>query len=262
MQSSTQQGHAAEGPDLDVYSHGVTIKAWLQGDAITLQSLVRLLPEGDIRVVRDGDRYYLSSPQIDSPPAGERFYDAAYRLVDYVNGLSKVHEPMSRPVTLDGHFGDGDRQHVVVRVSAAAAYAWVPTPKITIGDAEASPPPSPGPQHARVALTNPRVQTVLSIIAQSDQLGWVDLYKVYELIKDEVPNQVLAMDGRITRTMIRRFTGSANHPGDQGQYLPEVRHAVGQGPGTQKRLSLPAARRFVRDWVMLWLDHLAKTPGS
>ena len=42
----------------------MTMKAWLEGDQLDLQDLVDLLPSGDVRVVREGEAYHLSAPEI------------------------------------------------------------------------------------------------------------------------------------------------------------------------------------------------------
>ncbi|MGW0357607.1 hypothetical protein ACWDXV_25710 [Nocardia nova] len=236
----------------------MTIKAWLEGDGFTLHTLAELFSDGDIRVVRERDRFYLSSHKIDSPEEGQQFYDIARELLLYVNGIGRVSEPRCRPVRLTGEYGDGDRQHVVVEASTATAHAWLSASAIVVSvdGVEVPGPPAPGPRYAKLALSHPDVQVVLRMLARPEELGWGELYKVYELIKNKVPQDIRAKDGRFSNTMIRRFKGSANHPGDAGEFLDEVRHAVPTGEDGVKRMSLPAGRRFIGDWVGLWLDHL------
>jgi hypothetical protein len=57
----------------------VTVKAWLEGHQCDLQDLAELLSSGDVRVVREDDSYYLTSPKIDNPPQGATFYEALRR---------------------------------------------------------------------------------------------------------------------------------------------------------------------------------------
>jgi hypothetical protein len=69
----------------------VAIKAWLIGDAVNLETLAHLLPEGDTRVVHDAERdaYYLTSPEIDNPPEGQAYYHVAKER-DIVNTCGSV----------------------------------------------------------------------------------------------------------------------------------------------------------------------------
>jgi hypothetical protein len=64
--------------------------------------LAQHLPSGDIKVVRDGDRYYLASPKIDNPPAGTKNHEVAERLIEHVNGYGSLTQPNFRPVGLTG----------------------------------------------------------------------------------------------------------------------------------------------------------------
>jgi hypothetical protein len=58
----------------------VTIKAWLDGDSPDLEYLAAMLPRGDVHVAQDGDRFYLAAAELDTPMAGEQFYDVARKL--------------------------------------------------------------------------------------------------------------------------------------------------------------------------------------
>lgn len=55
----------------------MTVKAWLKGHDFDLQDLVTLLPSGDTRVAREGDRYYVTSTEIDQRPDGGEPYQVA-----------------------------------------------------------------------------------------------------------------------------------------------------------------------------------------
>ena len=43
----------------------MTVRTWLKGNDFDLQDLATLLPCGDTRVVKEGERYYLASTEID-----------------------------------------------------------------------------------------------------------------------------------------------------------------------------------------------------
>ena len=78
------------------------MKAWLEGHPSDLSVLARLLAVGDVRVVREGDRYYLTAPEIDNPPQSGHFNVEAQRLMPRINGLACAHAATHRPVSLSG----------------------------------------------------------------------------------------------------------------------------------------------------------------
>ena len=88
----------------------MTMKAWLTGHKFDLQDLVDLLPSGDVRVVRedDDDDFYLTSPEIDNPPEGMAFHDAAEQLITKINGLARVKNPSFQPVALSDRYSEGE----------------------------------------------------------------------------------------------------------------------------------------------------------
>jgi hypothetical protein len=63
------------------------MKARLNGHEFDLQDLADWLPSGDICVVRDDEGYYLSAPDIDTPPDGKTYYEVAQNLLPIVNGI-------------------------------------------------------------------------------------------------------------------------------------------------------------------------------
>lgn len=98
-----------------VGSRFVTVKAWLEGHQFDLEDVADLLTAGDLRVIKEGDRYYLTSPEIDNPPAGKQFYEVAPDVLARVNGLGRAHNPRFRPVKLAGTYQEGDHRHHVVQ---------------------------------------------------------------------------------------------------------------------------------------------------
>ena len=82
-------------------------QAWLDNDQLDLRELARPLPSGDICVVCEGDRYYLTS-EIDNPPAGTQFYEVAARLIIQINGIARANDPSFRSVRLSDTYTDGE----------------------------------------------------------------------------------------------------------------------------------------------------------
>jgi hypothetical protein len=231
---------------------GVTVKARLEGHEFDLQDLADLLPAGDIRVARDDAGYYLEAAVIDNPPEGRTFYEAAQEILPLVNGMGRVKNPRFRPVALSGRYQDGEKQHMVVAVGTAearsrlSAVAIVPRP-----DGQVEPQPSPPSiSYPGLIKTDPEVAEVLQILA-SPSIGWVELYKVFEVVRDTVKPLKLDQSGLAGKEDISAFTASANRPDVSGA---GARHARIDGGPPKRTMTLNRGRQFVSDLVRAWLE--------
>lgn len=233
------------------------MKAWLEGDRVSLQRLADFLPDGDIRIADEDGHYFLSSAMIDEPPDGETFYEVAQRLLLVANGLGRVRDSGFIPVALTGTYGDEGNVHVVVAAFTARASLSASAVVVSVDGIEVPQPPPPGPRYAELAMMNPEVAEVLRILASPDEaLGWGELYKVYEIIQGKVPKAIRDGDVRISRKKESLFTSSSNHQGSNGEYT-DVRHSRMKGDPPAKRMSKSEGRQFISTWVHIWLDHLS-----
>ena len=240
----------------------MTTNAWLDGHQFDLQDLAELLSLGDVRVVREDDSYYLTSPEIDHPPQGATFYEVAASLLAHVNGLGRVKNPSFRPVELNGKYTEGESQHGESQhyvVSPAPAEIRVRTwaaGVVTKSDGTIVPdPPSPWPDRFALAETNPDVAKVLQIMSSGEKLDWVALYKVYEKVERDIKRATIVKLGWATDDEISAFTGSANNYKVSGD---AARHAVDKGSGYPKHtMTIDEGRAFISDLVTKWLGSLA-----
>jgi hypothetical protein len=235
----------------------MTRKAWLEGDQFDLQDLAELLPSGDVRVVREGDAYYLTAPQIDNPPEGSTFYEAAQRLIFWINGLGRAKNPSFRPAGLSGRYTEGESQHVVVTPSPAEIrIRTTATVTLTKADGTVIPDePSPWPDHFAVAETNSDVVKILEIMGSGEKLDWFALYKIYELIDDALGSDTIVGRNWSTSAQDSAFRASANLAKYSGD---AARHAVDKGSGYPKHtMTIEQGRSFISDLVTKWLDYLS-----
>ncbi len=139
-------------------------------------------------MVREGDGYYLTSTEIDNRPDSVPFYDVAPIVLRRVNGLGRAKNPKFRPVKLSGRYQDGSGAHTVVAAGTAEARARVhAVAVVTDSDGVPTPQPSPpGPRHASLATAHTDVAEALAIMGQPGALGWVEMWKVYEIVRDSV----------------------------------------------------------------------------
>jgi hypothetical protein len=234
---------------------GVTMKARLDGHEFDLQDLADWLPAGNIRVAKDDVGYYLSATDIDNPPEGKTFYEAAQALLPIVNGIGSLKSAKFRPVKLDGQYQDGEKQHTVVGVGTIETRSRVHAVGIITGpDGKVKPqPPPPGIAYAELSA-RPEVAEALMFLATPGE-GWVELYKVYEIIRDAVKPVALDKSGLATKDEIRAFTGSADRPDVSGI---GARHArMGGGPPKRTMTELQA-REFIGRLLRAWMDTLKR----
>jgi hypothetical protein len=235
---------------------GVTMKARLDGHEFDLQDLADWLPSGNVRVAKDDVGYYLSAADIDNPPEGKTFYEAAQDLLPIVNGIGRLRSVGFHPVKLDGQYQDGDKQHAVLSVDSVKIRSRVHA-VITGPDGKEKPqPPPPGIAYAELAA-RPEVAEALRVLATPGG-GWVELYKVYEIINDAVPGG-LRKSGLATKAEISAFTVSADRPDIGG---PGARRARMRGGRPKRTMTELQAREFIGRLLRAWMDTLSDEAGS
>lgn len=231
-------------------------KAILTGDQPDLQALVDQWAVGDVRVVADGDRFYLTAPEIDNPPNGKTCHDVAKQVIVRVNGLARVRNSSFRPVQLTGTYQDDDgRQHVFAEVPfAARAVLRVGVPSVVNSDGTiVGPPPPREPVWMTLTETNADLAEVVAIMGRPEALGWGQLYKVHEIIRTAIEPKKIHELGWSTRNRDSAFTGSANRADVSGE---EARHARNSGQPPAQTMSLAEGRTYISELVKSWLDSL------
>lgn len=233
------------------------MKAKLTGNEPDLDALTCLLPSGSVRVVREGGVYYLMADEIDSPPSQMTFYEAALDVLARVNGLARGTDSEYQPVKLVGTFLEGDRWHGVIWPDPLAVRISVGTPTVVTtnsdGAIQPTQQPSNGPQRLAVAATIPAVAEALRIMGEPAALGWVELYKVYEIVREAVRPTKLDQTGLVDPGDLTAFTASANRPDVSGA---GARHARMPGLPPRLTMTLDEGRQFVSALVVAWIDSL------
>jgi hypothetical protein len=131
--------------------------------------------------MRDGDRYYLTSPTMDNPPAGTKHHEVDERLIRSVNGYGSATHSNFRPVSLAGIYDDETGTTVVTGAAhleaRGAMFAAVGVVTDSSCKAQAAPPP---PDPARIALadSNSDVAEALEIMGRVP-VTWLDLRRIH-----------------------------------------------------------------------------------
>ena len=230
------------------------MKAWLEGHQFDLEALARFFPEGGTRVVRQGDIYYLTSPEIDSPPDGETCHDVAPAVLERLNGIARTLKPNFEPVKLAGAYQEADEEPVrFVTVASAALRIEAGLVAVVTGGASAPAPPPPGPALLNLSKMHAEVAETLALLGKPEPLNWIELYKNFEVIRDSLKPTPLDRSGLATKDEISAFTGSANRPDVSGA---DARHARMSGPPPKRQMTIGQAREFIGQLARAWMESL------
>ena len=233
----------------------VTTKAWLDGDRHDLQFLTTLLPSGDVQVGQDGDRFYLAGAELDNPSSGVRFHDEAEKLVTWINGVARCQNPAFRAVSLTGSYERDDGVTVVLATATLTVRAHMSaTAVVTEPDGTPKPPASPpAPRYLAIAARNADVAEVLTILGTPGEPHFVELYKVWEIVRHVGGMQAAMQAAGISENTMTRFTRTANHQAASGD---NARHArLPQAPPPNP-MPISEARAMIGRLVDAWIATL------
>jgi hypothetical protein len=117
---------------------------------------------------------------------------------------------------------------------------------VVVHEGQQQTPVPPGPKDIELAQSHPDVAEVLSVLGKdSPSLDWFDLYKVYEIVRDNVGGEA-ALSGKdwLPKRDIKAFTVSANRPDISGD---QARHARSSGPPPKRTrpMTLSEAQQMI-----------------
>ena len=249
----------------------------LKGEDPDLEDLILLFTSPALRVIRDGDAFFLEAAALEDLSASVDVLAAAGDLILLLNGVAKVRQAGCREVQLDGHVVEftesggkkyslvtggsitprGRREHQVVFAQSAQIRARAYAPTITV-EGQESVPPQPGSletdRWADLARRDPDVAEALAIFG-SQPHDWVNLYKVYEIVNRRAD---IVGDGWASTKAIDRFKRTANHPGAGGQ---DARHARSNVQPPPKPMTLGEGDGLIRTILTRWLSSLSNGPN-
>ncbi|MGW2783406.1 hypothetical protein ACWC3X_19470 [Streptomyces populi] len=238
----------------------MTVKARIEGHAFDLDTLCELFSDGDPQVSKETDGYYLASDDLDGLIGeGDHLVEIASLLLRRVVGVARALDGSFRPVALTGQFTDnnGKHHHVVGLATAEIRFKAIAAGVVTTADQSLPQPPPPPqvPPYMQLIKANVEVAEVLDILGKPTvSMTWVDLYKVYEIVRHDVGNdKALKAKAWVPESDISAFTGSANRPDVSGS---EARHARVSGASPKRTMTLAEGEAFVRKLVVGWWDSL------
>jgi hypothetical protein len=225
----------------------------LEGEKFDLEDLPSLLRSPEHTVIEDNGSYYLKSSDFNSLSSADEVRECAIKIIEILNGAVKLHIHNFRSVSEDGVTlieEDGSRhQYIYVRSAFTVRSKVRANPTVTTSN---------GTQQAAPLLTN--VESWLSLAkgdkAVADALyffrenTWGSLYKVYEIIVDDVGDQqTIIKNGWVTKHKLSQFTRIAQSRKALGD---SARHAAKRYTPPPQPMTIQEAELLIRGVLLSW----------
>jgi hypothetical protein len=228
----------------------------IEGSTTDILPLLDSLIDSDLNVVQENEQYFLRGDDFEVYTEAHDVLVYAESLLPLINGVAKVHFGDADPVKLgnvsriypDGHrdvfafmsatAGGRARVFAALTVTTRNGEVVAPVPGTTIGS------------RLEVARRCPEVSLALRFFASSP--NWFDLYKVSELIEQDVGNvRGIVGKGWCNKADFDHFTASANNYHATGS---SARHArLDWRPMNRPAMTLQEAEDFIRGLLDNWI---------
>lgn len=199
-----------------------------------------------ISIQRLEDRWILKSSSLDAIADHNDVLKKGQETLDMISGASKLaiglRTPLSVGYVIKRNEDGTGHIFVTLRDTIRISDRVRITVKDTSGDVVyESRSEDQVPIWIDVAERDANVASVLRLLG-TKELDWVNLYRIYEVIKSDVGD--LVNTGWTTKTILSRFTGTANSPAIIGD---EARHGVSlfEKPMKLPSMSLSEARAIM-----------------
>jgi hypothetical protein len=238
------------------------MKDWrirLIGHGFDLEDLSTQEGSSDWIIFKEEGDYFLKSSLFDDLKDAEEVRKVATDILDKLNGLAKLRFTNFQPLKIDAvsYIDDSGKKHQFVLIHSAtltmrsrlSATATVVKSDDTI-DASDKRQPSIVELGYSIAKKDANVAEALRIFG-SLETNWFNLYKVFEIIRDDVGgHDQLIRTGWTSKKKIRRFTGTAQSSEILGD---EARHVRYKGGPPSDPMSLSEAKSFVKAMLEQWI---------
>jgi len=214
----------------------------LKGEKFDLEDFSSLLRSPEHTVIEENGSYYLKSSDFDSLSSADEVRERAIAIIDMLNGAMKLHIHNFRGVFEDGVTlikEDGSRHHYAYLGGTIAARAKVSATVTTSnGTQQIAPQPSNVESWLSLAKGDKAVADALHFFRENT---WISLYKVYEIIRDDVGGKITT-NGWASKTRLGLFTQTAQ----------SARHASKKKSPPAQPMSILEAESLIRGILLSW----------
>ena len=223
----------------------------LKGEKFDLEDFPSLLRSPEHTVIEENGSYYLKSSDFDSLSSADEVRERAIAIIDMLNGAMKLHIHDFRGVFEDGVTiikEDGSRHHYVYLGGSIATRVKVSATVTTSnGTQQIAPQPSDVESWLSLAKGDKAVGDALHFFRETT---WISLYKVYEIIRDDVGGEeAITTNGWATKKRLKRFTRTAQSRAALGDY---ARHASKKYTPPAQPMPIHEAESLIRGILRSW----------
>jgi len=228
-------------------------KVRLSGERDDLEALTSFKGK-DWRVAKKDDGYYLQAAAFAQLNRADDVWTSAEALITIVNGAAKLDSDEFKPVAPDHvarFHDDGHKDAFIFLSETLNLTARMGRPTLLVNGVPQETESWPNLESwVRLAQRDGNVAKALRIIT-SRELNPVNLYKLYEIVRDDVGNEsAMIQRNWATRNQLSAFRRSMNHPAASGA---GARHARMEEDPPTDPMSEDQARAFVRGLLRAWL---------
>jgi len=230
----------------------------LEGEKFDLEDLPSLLGSPENTVIEEDGSYYLKSSQFKSLGSADEVREHAIDMIKKLNGVVKLHIPSFRGVSEAGvtMIEEGGRRHHYVYLEGSIKLRSKVSANLTVTKTDDKPQTAPPHSNVeswiRLAKTDKAVADALHFFREDT---WISLYKVYEIISDDVGGQqVITKNGWATNQKLSRFTQTAQSKAALGDL---ARHAANKFKPPSQPMTIEDARSLLREIILNWLSSKA-----
>jgi hypothetical protein len=225
----------------------------LQGEQGDLQELKEILLGHDPCIIEEDSNFHLTSKAWNKLGESREVEAQAKDFIQLLENSIYIHSRDTTPLAIGGivRIDNEGRKHYIM--NAEPGIYTIRGPKATLGG------PRPFESRAehqvikvlRASTKNSVVVDALRFFRKGD---WVSLYKVYEIVRDDVGgNPAISDRGWLTKPTRSRFTGTAQSREALGD---EARHASRNYRPPKKPMQIREARAIIGDLLLKWIDSL------
>jgi len=226
----------------------------LEGHQFDLMELGRQLTSPELNFTTDDDGYWLRSTRFTPMTDSSEVHATAEQLLQQINGAGRIFSGDFRPVRQAGiqrRHKDGRRDQFVFAQGMASGRSMVFAAASVAGG---TPQPQPIQLNdltfaALHAQGDEAVARALRILG-SREPDWVNLYRVFEIVKADISSSISAK-GWATKTQIGRFKHTVNSVGAIGD---DARHGAEHGQPPKNPMPLEEAQGLIRSILRAWVS--------
>jgi len=224
------------------------------GNNLDLQELSKSLNSPELCISQEDQKYVLKSSNFDQLKNAVDVRKRAEEILSLLNGTAKLALGTQQPLTIDAIVeirDDGKKATVLFLSNTVHGGSSTSTStKTDNGKVQENHPADPIPNWIRTAQTDKNVAEIFQVIGTS-VLNWINLYKVYEIIKSDVGGKdKIADNGWATKGQIDLFKQTAQpyRHGKLKNYVPP-----------KKSMTLSEAEFLIKRILRSWLRAKSET---